>query len=148
MQTNILPILTLDTDVDGILRKACEEAVPSPETSMLLHAMVDTLKATPDALGLAAPQVGVAIRAFVMGTEEQGYIAVLNPRVTERSAMRQKAKEGCLSVPGVRVTKRRPVKVTVQGINAEGAAVKFTCKGIAAAAVCHEIDHLNGLLIA
>jgi peptide deformylase len=102
--------------------------------------MVDTLKATPGAVGLAAPQVGVSVRAFVMGTEEQGYIAVVNPRIVKRSGIKISNIEECLSVPGQRVSVRRSASVTVQATNAEGTPCEFTCKGQAASIVQHEID--------
>ncbi len=115
---------------------------------MLLHAMVDTLKTTPHAIGLAAPQVGVSIRAFVMGTEEQGYLAVLNPRIVKRSGIRILSAEQCLSVPGKTVTVRRSASVTVAGIDAEAKPFEFTAKGRAACIVQHEMDHLDGKIIA
>lgn len=140
----VLEILTVPNPV---LTQPCVDAVPSPDMSMLLHAMVDTLRATPNAIGLAAPQVGVAIRAFVMGSERQGYIAVLNPRIVKRSGIKIDSTEECLSVPGYSVTKKRSASVTVQAIDAEGNPCTFTCKGFAACAVQHEMDHLDGVLI-
>lgn len=147
MTPDILPLVTVENDAQGVLRRPCADAVPSPETSMLLHAMVATLRATPGAIGLAAPQVGVPIRAFVMGSEEQGYLAVLNPTITNRSKIPQTSVEGCLSVPGKQVTRKRPSSVEVTAIDAEGNKCVFAAKGPAACVVCHEIDHLNGLLI-
>jgi peptide deformylase len=131
-----------------VLSQKAVDATPSPELSMLLHAMVKTLKETKDGIGLAAPQVGVSVRAFVMGTEEQGYLAIVNPRIVKRSGIKIKALEECLSVPGVRRLVKRDNHITVEAINAEGTPCKFECKGLAAACVQHELDHLNGKTIA
>ncbi len=126
----------------------CVAAVPSPDTSMLLHSMVETLRATPNAIGLAAPQVGVSVRAFVMGTEEQGYLAILNPRIVKRSGVKVPSIETCLSVPGKTVCVRRAASVTVRGVDAENKPFEFTAKGKAACVVQHEMDHLDGKIIA
>lgn len=114
---------------------------------MLLHSMIETLRATPNAIGLAAPQVGVSVRAFVMGTEEQGYLAVVNPRIVHRSGIKARSIEQCLSVPNREVVVRRAVSVTVKAINAEGQPCTFTAKNNAAFIVQHEIDHLSGITI-
>jgi peptide deformylase len=143
----ILDILQADNDPTDVLTTPAKDAVPSPDTSMLLHSMIETLQVTPEAIGLAAPQVGVPIRAFVMGTPEQGYLAFLNPRIVARSGVKVKSVEGCLSQTGKKVTVKRPASVTVEALNAEGASVLFTAKNVAAAVICHEIDHLLGILI-
>lgn len=140
----ILDILQAPNDV---LSTPCEDAVPGPELSMLLHSMIETLQVTPNAIGLAAPQVGVAIRAFVMGTAEQGYLAVVNPRIVKRSGIKLKSLEECLSVPGKKVIVKRSATITVRAINAEGVPCEFTCKGPAACVVQHEMAHLDGVLI-
>jgi peptide deformylase len=139
--------LTILEAPHATLLKVCEDATPSPELSMLLHAMVDTLKTTPNAIGLAAPQVGVSIRAFVMGTEAQGYLALVNPRIVKRSGIKILSSEECLSVPGKTVIKRRSATITVRGLDAEGASFEFTAKGRAACVIQHEMDHLDGKLI-
>lgn len=145
----ILDIHTTDTP-GNVLRVPAKPAEPSVETSMLLHSMIETLRAQPEergAVGLAAPQVGVSVRAIVFGTEKQGWAAMLNPRVIRRSGVPQTNVEACLSMPGVSRKKRRPASVTVEGQDAEGHYVKMNAKGLAAAALCHEIDHTNGILI-
>lgn len=140
----ILDILQAPNDV---LETPCAPAEIGPDLSMLLHSMVETLQVTENAIGLAAPQVGVAIRAFVMGTAEQGYLAVVNPRIVRRSGIKIKSKESCLSVPDKTVLVRRSASVTVKATNAEGHPCEFTAKGSAACVVQHEIDHLDGILI-
>ncbi len=140
-------ILDILQDPNEVLTTPCDEAVPSPDTSMLLHSMIETLQATPGAIGLAAPQVGVSIRAFVMGTEEQGYLAFLNPKIVRRGGITVPSVEQCLSVPGKTVTVRRSHSVTVRSVNAEGVPCEFTAKGRAACIVQHEIDHLDGKII-
>lgn len=114
---------------------------------MLLHSMVETLQATEGAIGLAAPQVGVSVRAFVMGTPEQGYLAVVNPRIVKRGGIKIPSVEQCLSVPGKTVTVMRSHTITVHAINAEGDFCEFTAKGRSACVVQHEVDHLDGKII-
>ncbi len=109
--------------------------------------MIHTMRKT-NGIGLAAPQVGVGVRAFVMGTEEQGYLAVVNPTIVKRSGIKLPSVESCLSVPGKSVVVRRAASVTVRATNAEGNPCEFTAKGNAAFIVQHEIDHLDGKTIA
>jgi peptide deformylase len=144
---NLFMILDILTAPNEVLTTPCEDAVPGPETSMLLHSMIETLQVMPEAIGLAAPQVGVSIRAFVMGTQDQGYLAMLNPRIKRRSGTKQKVTEGCLSLPGKKVVMKRADSITVVGLDAEGKTFTFTAKGMAAAVVQHEIDHLSGILL-
>ena len=101
----ILDIFTTENDPHEVLRKSAKAAEPSVETSMLLHSMIETLRAVPDEVGavcLSAPQVGVGVRAIVAGTEKQGWMAMLNPRIVKRGWSRQKNAERCLSHPGAR----------------------------------------------
>lgn len=141
-------ILPLVPYTDPVLHQPAVRADIGPDLSMLLHSMIETLRAQPDGIGLAAPQVGVSVRAFVMGTEEQGFIAVVNPRIVARSGHKVKSIEACLSVPGKTVTKKRSYSITVSATNAEGDPCTFVCKDRAACVVQHEMDHLDGILIA
>lgn len=111
--------------------------------------MLDTMYAAPGR-GLAAPQVGVTVRLFVMDTVwKEGTpdpMVFINPKITSRSAEMAVQPEGCLSIPGITVDVSRPAEVTLawHGLDGEGHTQAFT--GFAAACVQHEMDHLEGIV--
>ena len=116
-------------------------------------------------LGLAAPQIGVGLRVFVVemtkddaddAVEAQPHekrrvaysgeqIVLINPEIVKAEG-EQFGEEGCLSIPGYVGMVRRALKVTVKGLNRKGKAVKLTGEGLLARAFQHEIDHLDGIL--
>ena len=116
-------------------------------------------------LGLAAPQIGVSARVFVVemtrddaddAVEAQPHekrrvaysgdqIVLINPEIVKAEG-EQFGEEGCLSIPGYVGMVRRALKVTVKGLNRKGKAVKLTGEGLLARAFQHEIDHLDGIL--
>jgi peptide deformylase len=112
----------------------------------LARDMAETMYAAPG-IGLAAPQVGVPVRLFVIdlsaGRDPQGLITLVNPEFVEREGM-QLEEEGCLSVPGFNATVARPEKATVKGLDLEGRERYYTGEGLLARAFQHEIDHLDG----
>ncbi len=112
---------------------------------LLIKDMKDTLTDA-DGLGLAAPQIGVLRRVIVIvdGDTEQ-LVALINPEITNASG-KQNANEGCLSVPGVWGKTERPAEVTVKAQDSKGEWFEITRTGITAVCLCHEIDHLNGIL--
>jgi peptide deformylase len=112
---------------------------------LLIKDMKDTLTDA-DGLGLAAPQIGVLRRVIVIvdGDTEQ-LVALINPEITNASG-KQNANEGCLSVPGVWGKTERPAEVTVKAQDSKGDWFEITRTGITAVCLCHEIDHLNGIL--
>ena len=112
---------------------------------LLIKDMKDTLT-NADGLGLAAPQIGVLRRVIVIvdGETEQ-LVALVNPEITNASGT-QNATEGCLSVPGVWGRTERPAEVTVKAQDSKGEWFEITRTGITAVCLCHEIDHLNGIL--
>ncbi len=118
------------------------------EIKTLAEDMLETMYSAPG-IGLAAPQVGVNLRLMVIditGGEEQGHqIIFTNPEITEQEGT-QEAEEGCLSVPGFIAVVERPSKVHVVGQDLEGNPQELDAEGILARAVCHEIDHLDGIL--
>ncbi len=118
------------------------------EIKTLAEDMLETMYAAPG-IGLAAPQVGVNLRLMVIditGGEEQGHqIIFTNPEITEQEGI-EEAEEGCLSIPGFTAMIERPSKVHVVGQNLEGNPQELDAEGILARAVCHEIDHLDGIL--
>jgi len=96
-------------------------------------------------IGLAAPQVGISKQMIVVDVGN-GVFYLINPRITKRSGA-QKREEGCLSLPGVYVTVKRPQSVTVTGINEKNEKICFSAGDLFARALQHEIDHLRGRLI-
>lgn len=120
----------------------------TPETDRLIEDMVETMYAAPG-IGLAAPQIGVPLRIFVvdlsMGREPDGLITVINPEFVERDGM-QLEEEGCLSVPGFNATVVRPSRAVIKGLDRHGEPVTVEGKDLLARAFQHEMDHLDGLL--
>ncbi|MDD6308119.1 MAG: peptide deformylase [Clostridia bacterium] len=109
----------------------------------LLDDMAETMYAS-DGVGLAAPQVGVLRRAVVIDVGE-GLVELINPVITN-TAGEQTGAEACLSVPGLQGTVTRPMQVTVSAKDREGKPFTMTVEGFFARAVCHEVDHLDGIL--
>lgn len=118
------------------------------ELRELAEDMLETMYAAPG-VGLAAPQVGVNLRLIVVDPtagEEQGYQTILaNPEIVDRLG-HQKEEEGCLSFPGVTTLVDRPEHVRVRAKDLEGNEVELEAEGLMARALCHEIDHLDGVL--
>lgn len=106
--------------------------------------MIETMKAN-NGCGLAAPQVGVALRCIVIGMPEQEPFAVINPEIVKRRGERQ-IEEACLSVPGIGGQVTRSIEVIVKGIGRDGKPVRVKGHDLLAQALEHEIDHLNGIL--
>jgi peptide deformylase len=110
--------------------------------------MVDTMYAAPG-IGLAAPQIGVALRVIVIdlsvGRDPSQLIQIANPVLIDRDGDQQH-QEGCLSIPGFEGAPSRPARVTVSGRDPHGSERTYTADGLLARAFCHEIDHLDGLL--
>jgi len=123
------------------------EAVTA-DVERLIDDMIETMYAAPG-VGLAAPQVGVSLRIFVVdisvGRDPNGLIVMVNPQFIEREGM-QLEDEGCLSVPGFNATVVRASKVLVKGLNRSGAEHQHEGTGLLARAFQHEMDHLDGTL--
>ena len=129
---------------DEILRKKSEQITDfGGELSALLDDMKETLEKEQGA-GLAAVQIGVLKRVFVVNVEE-GYFEFVNPRIT-KTAGTQCAAEGCLSVKGKYGDVERPNKVVVKAFDRSGKRFSVTAYGFFARAICHEYDHLDGVL--
>lgn len=133
---------------DEILRKRSFEVTDFGEkTHQLLDDMYDTLVKA-DGAGLAAVQVGVLRRIFLVINGESvkdGVIEFINPEIISESGS-QTSVEGCLSVPGVQGDVTRPYKVTVKYQDRHGDWYKLKAEGFTAKAICHENDHLDGVL--
>ncbi len=114
----------------------------------LLDDMHETMIKTDDGIGIAAPQVGVLKRAIVIDLSREGGegpYKLINPVVTKQKG-EQVCREGCLSVPGKLGDVVRPKEVVVEALNEKGEKVKIKAKDLLAVVLCHEIDHLDGIL--
>lgn len=139
-----MAIRNIRKDGDEVLRKICKEVdVINNKTLVLLKDMADTL-ARADGVGLAAPQVGILKRIVVIDVGE-GLLELINPVILSQSG-EQTYIEGCLSVPGIWGEMLRPAKVTVEALNPKGEKIKIEGEGLLAIALCHELDHLDGIL--
>jgi peptide deformylase len=120
----------------------------TPEIDRLVADMIETMYAAPG-IGLAAPQIGVPLRVFVVdlsvGRDPQGLIVMINPEFVAREGM-QLEEEGCLSVPGFNATVVRPERAVVRGLDLRGATHEHEGTGLLARAFQHEMDHLDGTL--
>ena len=114
----------------------------------LIDDMVETMYAAPG-IGLAATQVGVLLRLFVIdlsvGREPNGLLVLINPEIVHRDGT-QIEEEGCLSVPGFNATVVRPSRVVVRALDREGHEREHEGSGLLARAFQHEMDHLDGTL--
>jgi peptide deformylase len=118
------------------------------EIHKLIDDMIETMYAAPG-VGLAAPQVGIPLRIFVidlsLGRDPSALIVMINPEFVERDGI-QLEEEGCLSVPGFNATVVRPSRATVKGLDRAGNEQQREGLGLLARAFQHEIDHLDGTL--
>jgi len=140
------PILRLGDSILSETARPVDSITPEVET--LIDDMIETMYAAPG-IGLAAPQVGVPLRIFVLdlsvGRDPTALHVMINPEFVERDGM-QLEEEGCLSVPGFTSTVARPKRVVVKGLNRQGETHTLEGTGLLARALQHEIDHLNGCL--
>jgi peptide deformylase len=120
----------------------------TPDIDRLIDDMIETMYAAPG-IGLAAPQVGVPLRLFVvdlsLGRDVGGPIVVVNPEVVEIDGV-QLEEEGCLSVPGFNATVVRPARIVIKGLDRQGTEQRHEGTGLLARAFQHELDHLDGTL--
>jgi peptide deformylase len=118
------------------------------EIDRVVEDMIETMYAAPG-IGLAAPQVGVPLRIFVvdlsLGRDLNALIVMINPEFVERDGM-QLEEEGCLSVPGFNATVVRPERAVVRGLDRSGNEHRREGAGLLARAFQHEMDHLDGTL--
>lgn len=129
---------------DGLLRKKSRKVEKIDERILtLIEDMVETMYEA-DGVGLAAPQVGILKRVVVIDVGE-GILKLINPEIIEKEGAYTDI-EGCLSVPGIQKKVERPYKVKVRALNEEGEEIIVQGEELLARALCHEIDHLEGIL--
>ncbi len=129
---------------DDVLRK---KSFPVEKIDDKILTLLDDMKETLEAangVGLAAPQVGVLKRIFIVSYEGK-YFECINPEMIKQSG-KQTGEEACLSIKGKSGVVERPYKVTVKAFNRKGEEVLIKASGFMAKAFCHEYDHLDGIL--
>lgn len=139
----MLDIVTLG---DEVLREKC---TPVTEFDDALHILIEAMFETLDAaegLGLAAPQVGVDKRFFIVSLPDGTRREFINPEIVGTSVETTPYEEGCLSLPGVYHDVERPSKVIITAKNANGAPFRLKAAGLLARVIQHEYDHLDGKL--
>ena len=134
------------TKEEAVLHVKCRPVEKFDEKlHQLLDDMIETL-AKAAGVGLAAPQVGIRRRIAVIDLQEgDPAIELINPVILESRGAEVSA-EGCLSVPGRRGTVERPTWVRVSALDKKGKPMEFEAEGLFARCICHELDHLDGVL--
>lgn len=139
---------------DRILKQAAEPVTGVGDRERALAAdLVDTMYAAPACVGVAAPQVGVPLRAFALDLSNMrrkhpnhGLVVLFNPELVASEGS-ELGREGCLSVPDYTCDVRRATRVVVRGLTPGGDLRVLHSDGFEARALLHELDHLDGLLI-
>ena len=141
-----MALRTLRLEGDGILRKKSRHVKEiNNRIKTLLDDMIDTLQEN-NGLGLAAPQVGILKRVVIIQLSEEDELhELINPEIIEFNGS-QINMEGCLSIPGERDYVERPEYVKVKALNRDSEEVIIEGEGVLAIALCHELDHLDGVL--
>lgn len=132
---------------DPLLRKTSRPVDEiSPRIIKLLDDLADTMYYENRGIGIAAPQVGVLRRVFIVDVgDEHGKIEFINPEIIEASGS-QVGGEGCLSVPGKTCEVDRPDHIKVKALNRNGEEFILEATDLLARCICHENDHLDGIL--
>ena len=146
----VRPVLTLG-DLDRGRPAAAIERIDDAARALAAD-LVDTMRASPACVGLAAPQIGVALRAFALdvsghkkATTVHGELVMFNPVIVsaEDPAI---AREGCMSVPDLTGDVARATRLVVRGVDSTGEELVLSTDAFEARAILHEIDHLDGLV--
>jgi peptide deformylase len=144
-----MAILPIRIYPDPVLRVKTRPVTDfGPALSRLARNMIETMVAAPG-IGLAAPQVGEEVRMAVVDLsvgEDPAWLHVLvNPQILRREGLETDV-EGCLSLPGISDKVDRPVAISLRAVNLTGKAFELEAEGWLARAICHEVDHLDGIL--
>ena len=144
-----MALLPIKNCFDPVLRKQCQiiENIDG-ELVTLSEDMIETTLAAPG-VGLAANQIGVPWRLFVVNmgieTDKDNLITLINPEITAMEG-NEMGEEGCLSIPDVIAEVNRATQIEIKAIDLNGNDIRFEAKGYLARALQHEMDHLNGVL--
>jgi peptide deformylase len=132
---------------DPVLRMTARDVEVFDEDLVRLVERMTALMEDAHGVGLAATQVGVLQRLFVLKPDEEDAQALVNPRIVEASDEMTTEDEGCLSLQGVLVPVERHARLTVEAVDEHGKPVRLELEELAARVVQHELDHLDGRLI-
>ncbi len=146
----VRPVLALP---DPFLQQRCTTVQTLDDVALALAVdLVDTMRARTACVGLAAPQIGVGLRAFVIDVTGHrkarschGEVVMFDPELVSSSAP-VTAREGCLSIPDLTGDVARATEVLVRGLSPHGEQVEIEADAFEARALLHELDHLDGLL--
>ena len=144
-----MALLPIKNCFDPVLRKQCQVIKNiDQELVTLSEDMIETTLAAPG-VGLAANQIGIPWRLFVVNmgveTDKDNLITLINPEITAMEGS-ELGEEGCLSIPDMIAEVNRATQIEVKAIDLNGNDVRFEAKGYLARALQHEMDHLNGVL--
>lgn len=144
-----MTILPIRIYPDPVLRQRCPPVTDfGPALQRLAADMVETMHAAPG-VGLAAPQVGVSLRLAVVdlsvGKQPEELKVLVNPEVLAPEGSEIEV-EGCLSLPGMTEKVERPARIGVRALDVNARPLEFAADGWLARAICHEVDHLDGVL--
>ncbi|MGL4451554.1 MAG: peptide deformylase [Sarcina sp.] len=141
-----MAIRTIRVDEDSILRKVSKEVKDiTPRIEILIKDMIDTMYES-NGVGLAAVQVGVLKRIFVVDIQDGfGYRIFINPEIIDKKGS-QIGQEGCLSLPGQIDDVERANEIIIKALNEKGEEFVLEANEFLARAIQHENDHLNGIL--
>lgn len=144
-----MALLPIKNCLDPVLRKQCQMIQNIDEELVALSEdMIETTLAAPG-VGLAANQIGIPWRLFVVNmgveTDKDNLITLINPEITAMEGS-ELGEEGCLSIPDMIAEVNRATQIEVKAIDLNGNDVRFEAKGYLARALQHEMDHLNGVL--
>jgi peptide deformylase len=149
-----MPVRTILLYPHPLLKEVCRKvAAIDREISALISDLVDTMRAGPGSVGVAAPQIGVTRRLCVVDVSanrqgrdnNHGLLALVNPEIIHREGAAV-MREGCMSVPDYTGDVERSTSITVRFLDQSGDPCEITASGFEAVAIQHEMDHLDGLL--
>ncbi|MBQ7707251.1 MAG: peptide deformylase [Lachnospiraceae bacterium] len=140
-----MAIRNIRTDGDDILRKKCKPVEKMTDRlSTLIDDMFDTMYDA-NGVGLAAPQVGILKRIVVIDVMDGNPLTLINPVIVEADG-EQEGEEGCLSLPGLSGNVKRPNHVVCKALDRDMNEITVEGEELLARAICHELDHLEGIL--
>ncbi|MCR5148389.1 MAG: peptide deformylase [Eubacterium sp.] len=140
-----MAIRNIRVEGDEILRKKCKPVTKiNSRIRELIGDMFDTMYES-NGVGLAAPQVGILKRIVVIDVMDGRPLTLINPEIIETEG-EQCGEEGCLSLPGLAGDVKRPMKVVCKAFNEEMEEFTVEGEGLLARCICHELDHLDGIL--
>jgi peptide deformylase len=140
---------------DPLLKQVARRLQPSERelAERLAADLLETMRAGPRTVGLAAPQIGELVRMVIVDcsehpktTSHHGLLTLVNPAVVAAEGS-EIGREGCLSIPEITANVRRATNVIVEATDPSGEALRIAAEGFEARALQHEIDHLDGVLI-